>query len=154
MAPAAAAMASRNDAETRFQRTWLISLSAGAFPVAGPCANAETASRSSTAVITIVFLFTPISSFFELFELVFFRRRGPTDVDHGQHDEDERLKKGAEDPERHHRPGHDQRDQSHEYPGGGVLAEDIAEETHRERQDAREVADQFDREHQGREPPH
>jgi len=56
---AAAAMPSRNAAETRFQRT---PVSAGAVPVAGPCANAETASRSSTAVITIVFLFTPISS--------------------------------------------------------------------------------------------
>src|SRR5438874_13829273 len=89
MAPAAAAIPSRNAAETRFQRTP---------PPAGAvsCANAETASSSSTAVITMVFLFTPFSSFVDLSEpeLVLFRRRGPADVDHGQHDEDERLQKG------------------------------------------------------------
>ena len=53
-------------------------------------------------------------------------------------------------PEAHHRPGKNERQHAHEDPGGGVLAEDVAEETHAQREDAREVADHLDREHERR----
>src|ERR1043165_5599913 len=82
IAPAAAAMPSRNAAEIRFQRT---PVGAGAVV----CANAD-ADISSVAIVTkIRFLFTSKSSF--SFFLMFFRGDGAADVHHRQHDEDERL---------------------------------------------------------------
>src|SRR2546429_394473 len=60
----------------------------------------------------------------------------------------------AEDPQRHHRPRPDHRHQAHEDPGGGVLPEDVPEETHPQREDAREVADHLDDEHDRRQPHH
>src|ERR1051325_6879705 len=153
MAPAAAAMPRTNAAETRPQRTpvWRAPES-GWYGVS--CADAVTAKSARMATNRMSFLFTPISSFREFSDLVFFRRDGATDVHHRQHDEDERLQERAEDAQAHHRPGQHERQHPHEDPGGRVLAEDIAEETHAQREDAREVSDHLDREHERREPPH
>src|ERR1051325_184538 len=150
MAPAAAAMPRTNAAETRPQRTpvWLAPES-GWYGVS--CADAVTAKSARMATNRMSFLFTPISSFREFSDLVFFRRDGATDVHHRQHDEDERLQERAEDAQAHHRPGQHERQHPHEDPGGRVLAEDIAEETHAQREDAREVADHLDGEHERRE---
>src|ERR1051325_1426101 len=146
IAPAAAAMPSRNAAETRFQRT---PVGAGATG----CANADAATSSTAIVRKIIFLFTRISF---LLSLMFFRGDGAynAEVHHRQHDEDECLEHRSEDAQGHHRPGNDHRHQAHEDPGGGVLAEDIAEETHAQREGPGEVADHLDREHQRRQPPH
>src|SRR5512133_1004774 len=84
-------------------------------PATSSAANIDVAMQSTTTVIRTSFIFfTADSSLFD-FEnctkrfsstcvLVFFSY-GAADVDHRHHDEDERLKRGAEDPESHHRPG-------------------------------------------------
>src|SRR5664280_65063 len=77
---------------------------------------------------------------------------GSGDVDRGQHDEDERLDEGPEDPQAHHR-GNEKRQDHKEHAGGRVLAEDVAEQAQRERKHARQVRDDLDRHHQREEPP-
>src|SRR5579859_2443367 len=123
IAPAAAAMPRTNAAEMTPHFT------PPAPPPAGTCANADAANRSVAPVISMILLFTPNSSFPRTSDLVFFRRDGAADVDHRQHDEDERLQERAENTETHHRPGDHERDETHENPGRGVLAEDVAEQT-------------------------
>src|ERR1041385_1483483 len=124
IAPAAAAMPRTNAAETTPHCT--------PPPVAGACANVETETCVITMSIMMVFLFTLnlLPFLISKPELVFFRRDGAADVHHRQHDEDECLEECAEDPQAHHRPGKHERQHAHEDPGGGVLTEDVAEETH------------------------
>src|SRR5437660_1056922 len=104
------------------------------------------------------FLFTPnlllskISN--RLLSSVFCGGGGAADVDRREHDENEGLQESAEDPQPHHRPGDDEWEHAHEHAGGGMFAEDVPEETHSQRENAREVSDQLDRKHERREPPH
>ena len=74
---------------------------------------------------------------------------GALEVDRGQHDEDERLQKRAEDAEAHHRPGDEEREDAEEDAGRRVLAEDVAEQPERQREDARQVGDDLERDMSG-----
>src|SRR3954447_182455 len=143
MAPAAAAIPRTNAAEMAPHFTPPV-------PAAASCANAETEMSVVARSRMMFFLFTPnlLPFLISKPELVFFRCDGAADVHHRQHDEDECLEECAEDSEAHHRPGKDERQHAHEDPGGGVLTEDVAEEAHAQREDACEVADHFDREHE------
>src|SRR5664279_1308570 len=75
-------------------------------------------------------------------------------IDGGQEREDVGLQERREEAERHHGPRNDDRDEAREDASGGVLAEDVSVETHRERQRAREVPDHLDEEHERREDQH
>src|SRR5712692_4053374 len=141
-------MPSTNAAETSPHLT-----PARLLPPAGSCANADTAKSIVVAASMMTFLFTPFSSFGGNLKSMFFRGDRAADVNHGQHDEDERLQKCTEDSKAHNGPRNDKRQHSHENPGGGVLAEDVPEETHAQREHAGEVADDLDRKHQRRQPP-
>src|SRR5664279_1554513 len=75
-------------------------------------------------------------------------------IDGGQEGEDVGLQQRRENAERHHGPRYDDRDETREDAAGGVLAEDVSVETHRERQRAREVPDHLDEEHERSENQH
>src|SRR5687768_6732297 len=107
MAPAAAAMPSRNAAPRAPQ---------GMTPACGPrstsaCANADDAVIARSANKSNDFpLLTYDSSLFSMF----LGGHCPTDINHGHHDEHERLQHRPEDSQAHHRPGDDQRNEAHE----------------------------------------
>src|SRR5258706_54661 len=158
MAPAAAAMPRTNAAAITPHRTpdfaavaWVIG-SCGVL-----CANTApaiiTMTRANKTSLNLLITYPPFLKSCEVINCeksVFFHHGGPGQVDHRQHDEDEGLKKGAEDAQPHHRPGNDKGKDPHEDPGGGVLAEDIAEQAHPEREDTGEVPDDLDGNHQRR----
>src|SRR5579864_4836417 len=53
-------------------------------------------------------------------------------VDHGQQHENERLQRSGDDPEKHHRQRHEERDDAEQNQDHEILAEDVAEEPQRQ----------------------
>src|SRR5450830_1879125 len=79
---------------------------------------------------------------------------GSAQINGGQEREDVGLQKRREDAQRHHRPRHDDRNETRKNAGGRVLAEDVPEETHGKRKRACEDADHLDQEHERRQHQH
>src|SRR5262245_39440221 len=111
MAPAAAALPSRNAADRAPQRTPV----AAAPPAPASCASARSARPpGATMPIRTAFLSIRKSPSASGNVSVFFVRRGQVDVHGGERDENEGLGHGGEQAEDHQGPGHDDREQARE----------------------------------------
>src|SRR5206468_2922645 len=75
----------------------------------------------------------------------------PTQINRRQQHEDERLERRGYEPQEHHGQRYEKRDDAEENEDDQLLAEDVAKEPQRQREDAREMTDDLDRQHDRRE---
>src|SRR5450759_1237442 len=85
---------------------------------------------------------------------MFLVRHRSRDVNRRQDHENKRLEKGSDQPESHHRPGHQDRRHREKDAGRDVLAADVTRKAQRKREDPRQSADHLDKEHQRRQQQH